>query len=216
MVLVRVQHHPSREDALARLLSGLDDARVEVLEHSSDPPSPWAGYQRCLSTLPPAGHIAVLQDDTIVCQNFIPALDLIAAANPDAPVVLFCGGLPRRTAHTVRVALGRASYVDLSPNEFLPVVAVLWPVRLAAAFLEWTVANQKRMPGTAFARSDDAIGGRWVRFTRQRVRVTVPSLVQHPDDVASTIGKRARAGADRSRVAACWIGDGDPLDIDWS
>jgi hypothetical protein len=45
---------------------------------------------------------------------------------------------------------------------------------------------------------------------------TVPSLVDHPDTTPSLLGKRARGGVDRSRVASCWVGtECDPLTIDW-
>jgi hypothetical protein len=62
-------------------------------------------------------------------------------------------------------------------------------------------------------RSDDAVAGLWQRTFRERIIVTVPSLVEHPDDVESTVGLRARAGADAGRVALKWVGD--PSSIDW-
>lgn len=211
-VAIRIQHAAGRDAPLHRLLVQLPQAVEVVTDSDPGPPNPWRGYQKCLSNLPADGHVCVLQDDAIVCQNFVPALELIAAANPGMPVILFLGGQPRRTATRVRAATER--YVDLAPNDFMPVVAVLWPVAVAKEFLGWTEANQLRMPRGG--RSDDAIAGRWLRFTHQRVRVAVPSLVQHPDDFPSTITKRARGGLDKGRVAVNWIGDGDPLALDWS
>jgi hypothetical protein len=212
-VKIRIQHAAGRVAPLDRLLQGLPDD-VEVIEDSGEKPNPWRGYKRCLSDLPDDGHVCVLQDDTIVCKNFAPALELIAGANPETAVCLFSGGMPRMTALKIKQAT--TSYVYLGTNEFLPMVAVLWPVHVARSFIEWTEENPRRLPGGPEARSDDAIGGRWVRFARQRVRVTVPSLVQHPDDVPSTIGKKAQAGVNKARVAALYIGNGDPLEIDWS
>ena len=213
-VAIRIQHAAGREAPLNRLLQLLPPAVEVITDHGPDV-NPWRGYQLCLSNLPDEGHVCVLQDDTLVGKNFVEAVERIAAANPDAPVCLFCGGLPARTAHRVRQAIGREPYVDLAPNDFMPVVAVLWPVQVAHAFLTWTIENPKRLPRWPVVRSDDAVAGRWLRFARQRVRVSVPSLVEHPDDVASTIGKPARAGKDRGRVAIHWIRDGDPLEIDW-
>lgn len=215
VVEIRIQHAAGRDAPLNRLLALLPRA-VEVITDKGAESNPWRGYQRCLSGLPAEGHVAILQDDTLVGRHFLPALELIAAANPEVPVCLFSGGLPRRTAMRIREALmTKAAYVDLAGGEFMPVVAVLWPVQIAEAFLTWAAENPRRLP-RAPARSDDAIAGRWLRFTHQRVRVTVPSLVQHPDDSASTIGKPARFGADKGRVAVHWIGDGDPLLINWS
>jgi hypothetical protein len=108
----------------------------------------------------------------------------------------------------------KQNYADLFIGDFLPVVAVLWPRHIAESVLQWVQDNPLRL-GHPMPRSDDAVLGRWVRFTKQRVRVTVPSLVQHPDDVDSVIHDRARAGKDTGRVAAHWIGDGNPMDIKW-
>lgn len=215
-VRIRIQHAAGREAPLDRLLRQLPPA-VEVITDDGPEANPWRGYQLCLSNLPGEGHVCVLQDDVLVCRNFVEAVEQIAAANPDVPVCLFCGGLPRRTAMRVRQALSQKQpYADLAPLDFLPVVAVLWPVHVAASFIEWAAANPKRLPRYPMVRSDDAVAGRWLRFKRQRVRVTAPSLVEHPDDYPSTIGKRAKSGTDRGRVAAHWIGNGDPLEINWS
>jgi hypothetical protein len=93
---------------------------------------------------------------------------------------------------------------------------VLWPVQRARAFLEWVDANPKRLRGREFS-SDDANLTRWVQLTHERIRVTVPSIVQHPDDVPSVVNShRVRGGSDQGRTAALWIGDQDPLDLDWS
>jgi hypothetical protein len=93
-------------------------------------------------------------------------------------------------------------------------VAVLWPAPLTRAFLDWSRTN--KVPGMPRPRSDDAVFGAWARMTRNSVLCTVPSLVQHPDDLQSTVGLRARNGNDKGRVAVSYIGDGDPLELDWS
>lgn len=215
MVTIRVQHRVGRDEPLARLLSLLPPA-VEVVADSGEIPNPWRGYQRCLSNLPPDGHVCVLQDDTIPCRNFQPAIERIADAFPDAPVCLFVGGLPLRTANLLRQAsIKRRAYTAVVRNDFMPVVAVLWPVHVAAGMLEWMQAHPKRL-GNREQRSDDAMCGKWMRFSHQPVYATVPSLVEHDDVFPSTIGKKNSAGANKGRVAALWIGDGDPLEIDWT
>lgn len=219
-VLIRIQHAVGREVPRDRLLAQLPPA-VEVITdtQAQERANPWRGYQLCLSHLPDEGHVLVLQDDTIVCDNFVPAVEQIAAANPDTIVCLFVAGNPRRTVANVREALVKGRpYAWLAWHDFLPVVATLWPVHIATEFLTWatTHANIRRLPGGPVARSDDAVAGRWLRFSRRRVRCTAPSLVQHPDDFPSTIMKPAKHGRDLGRVAAHYIGDGDPLEIDWS
>lgn len=191
---------------------------------SAEDSNPWRGYKQCLEAPFDGTHVAILQDDVIPCRNFVPALDLIAEANPDNPVCLFTPGLPLRSTPALSKARGkRQSYCDLHTHDLLPVVAVLWPREKTHEVLTWAAEHPLRLPGGPEARSDDACCGRWMRYTRQRVRATIPSLVQHPDDVPSTVPrretrmqKRVSNGKDRGRVAWYWIGNADPLAIDWS
>jgi hypothetical protein len=89
-------------------------------------------------------------------------------------------------------------------------------VQEIAPFLEW--ADSQRTIEDVRWRSDDAIIGMWMRQERQvRPLATVPSLIDHPDEQPSLIGRRARAGSDRARVAACWLDPAcDARTIDWT
>lgn len=214
-VHVRVQHAQGRDAALDRLLRSLEAPAVVVTD-SGRPPNPWRGFQKCLRDIPPAvTHVCVIQDDGVACRNLVPALHRIAESRPDDVVCLFLGGQPRRTAAQARkLQMNGHAYVDVHGADFVPVVATMWPSHVARSFLEWCDANPLRL-GHRDPRSDDAVAGRWMRYTRHKIVCTIPSLVQHPDDMPSTIGKRAGAGADRNRVALFWIGDNDPLEIQW-
>jgi hypothetical protein len=59
-----------------------------------------------------------------------------------------------------------------------------------------------------------------MKFTHQTVLATVPSLVQHPDDTLSVkwnAESKVPSGTGNKRRRAFWyIGDDDPLDLDWS
>lgn len=212
-VRVRIQHHPARAHLIPPLTAALDGLPVEVVEHSSDPPNPWAGYQLCLRDPPPCSHLLIVQDDCQPCLNFVPAVEQIAAANPDAPVCLFLARLPRDASVAAAKAMKQGRrYVTLNWRSFLPVVAVLWPRHKAAEFLDWADANPG-LPGQREPRSDDAMGGRWKMVRRETVLASVPSIVEHPDMVPSLIGKRAMWGKDAGRVAAFLAADG--LDYKW-
>ena len=214
-VLIRVQHRAGRDDALGRLLALLPP-KVEVVIDDGEGHNPWRGYKLCLSELPREGHVAVLQDDAIVGINFAPTLELIAAANPATVVALFCSKAPKRTYNTASLRYGRSRYVDTHLQDLVHVVGILWPVAKAEEFMQWCRDNPNRIRGREF-QSDDATVTRWMQLTKQRVRVTVPSIVQHPDDLPSIVNShRPRAGADSGRVAGYWIGDADPLELDWS
>lgn len=175
--------------------------------------SPWSGYRKCLRD-PWTPHLCVLQDDVRLCHNFMAACGKLVETRPDDVISLFVGGLPNKTRKDYLEALKAGRH--FSPVYFRDIhhcVAVIWPQRKAEQFLEWTEKN--KIPGPQPPRSDDAVFGAWARRTRQTVWATVPSLVEHPDDVPSTVHLRARSGADKGRVAISFIGERDPLEIDW-
>lgn len=187
---------------------------IEVMEDSGEPASPWRGYQLCLRDIPSyATHVLVVQDDSQPCHNFVPALEQIAAANPDTPVCLFLAYLPHDAAAKAAQAMKNGQrYVNLSWRSFLPVVAVLWPHHKAAEFLAWADAHPQ-LPGQREPRSDDAMAGRWKMVNRETVKACVPSLVEHPDMEPSLIGRRASWGKDRGRRALL-LAD-DAMAYDW-
>lgn len=143
------------------------------------------------------------------CRNFAAAVERIAQRHPDVPVCLFMGGLPRNVA----VAAGRAMtrgerYVPLTVSPFMPIPCVLWPKRKARELLHW--ARSAR----GLTRADDGNAGKWIRMTKQRVLVTVPSLVEHDDSQPSVKGGRQhRPWAETWRRAA-YLAD-DALDYEW-
>ncbi len=182
-----------------------------MVEHSSDPPSPWAGYKLCIENPPECDHLLIVQDDVIIVPGTIDVLGKIAR---DVPVCLYLARFPRDTKPRVEQAMtmGRR-YIRLSPRSFMPIVAVLWPIEKLREFWEWGTDNP-HLPGQREPRSDDAMAGRWKMLTRQEVLATVPSLVEHPDKEPSTIGLTAMWGKDRARCAQ-FLAD-DARDFDWS
>lgn len=185
-----------------------------MIVHESYPPSPWAGYKECLRDPPDCSHLLIIQDDAVPCRDFAPALEQVAASNPDFPVCLFLARLPRdASAKAVRaMKLGNKRYISLSWRSFLPVVAVLWPRHKALEFLAWADRNPT-LPGQRAPRSDDAMAGRWKMVNRETVKATVPSLVEHPDMEPSLIGRRPAFGKDSGRVALFMAHSG--LDYNW-
>ena len=89
-------------------------------------------------------------------------------------------------------------YVWHGYSPYIYLVAMLWPRQLAVEFLAW--ADEHAKPT---ARADDGVVAAWAKAVKQEFRVTVPSLVEHPDVVPSVKGgaQKARAGADSARVA---------------
>lgn len=210
-----VQSIPERRSVRERLLAQLPPA-VVVEDDGPQPPNPWRGYQLCLSRIASsdATHGVVIQDDAILCENFEGAIANLIEVIPNNLVCLFYPGLRMRSGREMQAAVrNKRNTFVLNRQDFLPVVAVLWPKEKASFLLKWVEA--RRIPGLRYPyRSDDAVAGSWMRHTKQDVFVTIPSLVQHPDDVPSSIGKPARSGADKGRVAFAFC-EGDPLQISW-
>ena len=93
---------------------------------------------------------------------------------------------------------------------------MLWPIAALERFITW--AEVSPLPGRPNPASDDAIVGEWFRRNQktEQILVACPSLVQHEDVVDSIWKHRADGwGRDSSRVAINFIGDRDPLDLDW-
>lgn len=180
--------------------------------HASEPPNPWEGYKRCLADLPDRGHLLIVQDDVRVSRGFAEALEKVAG---EVPTALFLARLPVRISRMALRATKRGErYVTarLAINEFCPVVAVLWPVEKALQFRTWTEENPHKL-GHPRPRSDDGVLGRWSALTRQDIRFTVPSLVEHPDQEPSLIGRKAHWGRDKGRVAQ-WFAE-DASEFEW-
>lgn len=130
---------------------------------------------------------------------------------------LFVSGQKTRTLKVyLRMMMQQRRYSTVWFQDFAPVVAMLWPRQKVEEFLEW--AKDAKLPGMPNPRSDDAVVGSWMKFTRQTILATVPSLVEHPDDVVSVKkdGFIDTWGKDRGRKACWFIGDEDPLQYDWS
>jgi hypothetical protein len=212
-VLARIQHHPSRADLLPDLEAALSPLPTEIIEHATDPPNPWQGYRLCLDDVPEQySHLLIVQDDAVPCRNFGVAIERIAECKPEWIVSLFVGGLPNRSKQTMTEAmLTKTPYCPLYLDRVMHVVALLWPREQAAAFLAFAPPNWGQD-----MRSDDAAFGLWARDTRAPVWATVPSLVEHPDLVESTCGRQHAHGADVGRIARYFIGERDPLEIDWN
>jgi hypothetical protein len=215
LIHCRVQHHPSRADLIPGLLQRLEPLPVEVITHSSVPPNPWHGYRACLTDIPPCSHLLIVQDDAVPVPNFAPALEQVAASNPDTPVSLWLSSQPGGTAARARQAMMRGKrYVWFGYTRYVYLVAMLWPRRKALDFLAWAESGAK-ISGSREPRADDGIVANWAKATKQEIRVSVPSLVEHPDVVDSVKGgsQKASGGKDSARVALFLAADA--LDYKW-
>ena len=178
-----------------------------MVEHQSSPPDPWAGYRRCLTDIPDCSHLLIVQDDAIPVPGFADVLPQIAESNPDTPVCLWMSAIPAATAARARKAKTR--YIPLGPASFVPLVAVLWPVKEAREFAGWAET------ATRLTRADDGNVARWMRNSRQQFMVCVPSIVEHDDFTPTVKGgtRKESHGKAKDRVALL-LAD-DARDHEW-
>ncbi len=164
-----------------------------MVEHSSAPPDPWAGYKLCLENLPDCTHVLVIQDDALPVPGFADALSQIATTSP---VILWMSTIPAACSARARRAYGKQTMIPLGPTNIVPLVCVLWPREAAAALLGWSAA------AAGLTRADDGNVARWMRYAKQEFMVTVPSICEH-DDFTPTVkgGRPETQGKDRTRVA---------------
>lgn len=203
---VLIQQHPTRQHLLPRIVRKLDGLPYTVVrDDGPGRPDPWRGYRACLELADnlDATHAVILQDDAIPCFDFACWLNCRIEEEPDAILVLFLAAQPRLTAAAATQALrARQVFASLHARDFMPAVGVSWPIGIARDVVEWAGSHNGRT-----TRSDDHMLGQWHRAAKTKVLVTVPSLVQHPDDVPSLVGNGNGAGGrNPARVALHWDG----------
>lgn len=184
-----------------------------MTDHDVTDPNPFRNYLRCLDGVPPdVTHVCVIQDDAVPCKRYEPLVREAVGERPDEVISLFVGGLSGRTRLDFWKALKHGErWSPVYFRETHHVVALVWPVELAQAFLDWW-ASEPRIPGPKVQRSDDAVVTHWIksmyanRHTRRQVWATVPCLVEHPDDLPSIVQGNRRLG-DKGRRAIAFIDD---------
>lgn len=232
---IGIQHHLCRPLLLTRLqaqlraeLGAYDQAadgygtwrvdgglvRVDVAYDNGDDANPWRGAQLAWSQTMAVWptHRLVLQDDSMLCEDFVWGAIEAIRHRPEALVVLFVGPAPAAEAQALRDASWRSSWHLYGYRTYIPCIALAMPAHLARELAGVTPVDPWR-PSIA----DDEVVARWLVERQARgagvdVWATAPSLVQHDDDAPSTIIAHRSA----PRVAACFLADYSAKVIDFS
>lgn len=188
---------PARQTEVERIKRGLDMDRLHgfevVADHVGIGPAAVSekAWRRGLEM--GATHHMVLQDDVILCERFTEACLAVAGAIPHECLSLFYG--PRR---------GFDGGLRWGVCEGPWGQGIIMPRDLAQGYLDWAAAHLH-----PDFRSSDARISVYLRAIRRQCFVPFPHLLEHAD-VKSTIGNR------KGRKAGHFIGDVDPLSIDWT
>lgn len=208
---IAVQHHPSRSHLLPNL-EPLGDFEL-VIDPEPDSPTRSAlrtQLEALKRTPADASHRLVVQDDAVPCAGF---RDLAMAAIEERPDDLIAFFVPGRTLLRRMMAKAHARgdrWWQMPNTNWVPTVALAWPAELAADFAVFgeQIIETREHHGLT-TQGDDPYVGQWRMKRKRAVWATVPCLVQHPDIEPSLFrpGLKPKAGANRARVAALYIGD---------
>ncbi len=204
-----IQAHPARADLAEGLLDCLGTGEIVFDPEPTGFKSPWRTYQACVRRgVELGGPFLVIQEDVLICDRFLEGVATAVAARPDNPLAFFVPAKPPAYTNAVyRARDAGSAFAELPTGTWAPVVALAWPETLAQHLLQWI--EQTRFPPAW--RADDEIIGRFVYEMNTPILATVPSLVEHPDTVASVMNNHRRVGdgRDPGRRAYIFIGD-DP------
>ena len=143
----------------------------------------------------------MLQDDALLCEDFAARAVEAVAARPEALLALFTPGFPFMARRVEQQRRRGEAFADLPPAAFVPVVAMAYPRAHVEGLLAYS--DGSRWPkATRMGTADDAIVAGYVRANRLSVVATVPSLVEHDDEVPSLAKPSHRQGKHRR---AAWF-----------
>lgn len=212
-VSIAIQHHPRRAELLPRLLSRLTPRSPQVIRDPEPDarPNAWRTYRLALETTPSwATHRVIIQDDALPCDGFVRLLEEAIEAKRDSLITLCVCGRPKVAAREMMLAYARGDgWIQLRRFQWVPVIGLVWPVRLIRPALEWI--DEQQWPREFVA--DDEIVGRVARKFREAVLATVPSLLQH-DDALPSLARERTFRPDPGRAAALF--KQSPGAIDWA
>lgn len=205
-VSLAIMGHPSRMELVMDLKRVLPNAEIAMDERNDR----WDTGRRAMLAYDPecAWHI-VVQDDAILCRDFIAGAERALTAAGDHPVAFYTGRV-RPNEHLVNRMV---SYAQLLDRSWLAMKGPWWGVSVGIptdrieAMVEW--CDQR----TEIANYDTRMA-RYFEHVGIDCYYTMPSLVDHRphDQIPSLVPGRNGRG----RVAHWFIGGASPLEVDWT
>jgi hypothetical protein len=203
MISYAVMAHPSRGHLVGPLMDRLGVAARVIYDQGK---GEWdTGRRALLAYDVEAEWHAVIQDDAILADRFVDALELVTAHAGEHPLGLYCGQvrpMPRVYSRAVAHAekIGSPWLEHYGPRWG---VAICLPTRFIPALV--ASADLYRHPHY------DARVTRFFRMANVWARYPLPSLVDHDPTIPSLLDN---AGGDRR--AYRFLADADPHAIDWT
>lgn len=186
---VAIMTVPGREEALDRVLAAIAPLAATIVIDDERSRNTWAQYQRCLLAGDPGTHRLVLQDDALPVEGFAELAVAALEKRPTRIVTFYTPALPAYFGRAMLVARSSGqAWCELAIRGlFCPVVATCWPSRLAHACATWP-GHAKGNP----MRADDARVQDWLQRTKRYASATVPCLVDHDEEIPSSLANGGR------------------------
>ena len=186
---VAIMTVPGREQALDRLLAAIAPLEATIVIDEDRSRNTWAQYRTCLTTGELGTHRLVLQDDALPVEGFA---ELAIAALEQRPSRVVCFYTPALPAYFGRAMLtarssGHAWCELVTRGMFTPLVATAWPAGAVVSCVNWR-GHSRGNP----MRADDARVQDWLKATRKYATATVPCLVDHDEQLPSSLANGGR------------------------
>lgn len=155
--------------------------------------------RKCWEAPVPEGvtHRVVLQDDLLLCNDFVGIMNRIVNTHPEFIFSLFCSRMK------MEYALPNCPYVIIKGRNAWG-QGMLMPVKYVKPMFEFADAEL----GKDFP-YDDGIYAWWAQKEMIEIMTTIPSTIQHLCPVDSTLGYN-----DKRKVSKVWIGE-DLSKVNW-
>ena len=155
--------------------------------------------QKCWEAPVPEGvtHRVVLQDDLLLCNDFVDIINKIVNAQPEFIFSLFCSRLKPE------MAIPDSPYIIIKGRNAWG-QGMLMPIKYVKPMFKW--ADKELGPDFPF---DDGIYAWWAGAEGLQIMSTIPSTMQHLCPTQSTLGYN-----DNRKISKVWIGE-DLSDVNW-
>lgn len=208
-ILIRIQHTSTRPRFFNQLLESFYIPSDRDYQVVWDDTSCWSGCQKCLTNIGDSfTHVLVLQDDVIVCADFLKTVEKIAELLPDKPISFFSKDnvIERARMENKNWATTRCWFMAQG---------YMFPVPLATKMVKWI----KKYADLEHCNIDDELMSMYLFAHDIPVYLTAPSLVEHLGFSVTSLNRKLGAHyfEPNRRVAKWFIGlEKSGLDVDWS
>jgi len=150
--------------------------------------NPWRNYLACLRVGANLGSpFVILQDDTVPVPGFPEAAERAREKLPEALIAFCVQGMLHQNARSAfwRALEAGEPLVEFTPHNWVPALSLGWTPELAQRALDWDAQQTMLKPS---ATADDGRLYYFVRWAEVPLWMSVPSLVDHADEVPSVDG----------------------------